>query len=79
MSQEYIDFSWCREEFQLDIHFWYELIKFAISNEERHDQMKSNLWTSIYCKKYIFILTWSKPNWGTKVQEIIKLIMQREI
>ena len=38
------------------------MIKFAISNEERHKQMKFNLWTSIYCEKYVFILTWSKLN-----------------
>ena len=44
----------------------YNLIKFAISNEERQEQMKCNLWASFYCKKYVFIFTWSKLNWRQK-------------
>ena len=42
---------------------WFWLIKFEIVKEEKHEQMKSNLWTSINCKKYVFQVTWLKLNW----------------
>ena len=54
------------------------MIKFEVSSKERHEQMKSDLWTSIYCKKYVYT---ARFELRTKVQELIHndLIMWQEI
>ena len=57
----------------------FNLIKFVIPSKEIHEQIKSNLRTSIYCKRCLVVYT-VQDELRNKSTEIIhnELIMQQE-